>query len=177
MTKFYAGIGSRKTPIDVLSEMASIAKKLSSLNFVLNSGGAEGADQAFESGSFNSNIFVPWSSFNNYNLPANIPDDAFHIAEKYHPNWTRLSNGARLLMARNVQQVFGRDLTQPVSFVICWTPDACTSHENRSYTTGGTGLAISVASMSNIPVFNLNSKTSRDSFYNDLLPAIERNYE
>lgn len=46
----YAGIGSRKTPKNVLDFMFEIGKELALLGYVLRSGGAEGADSAFEKG-------------------------------------------------------------------------------------------------------------------------------
>ena len=46
----YTGIGSRKTPKDILDVMVDIARKLEQRLYCLRSGGAEGADMAFESG-------------------------------------------------------------------------------------------------------------------------------
>jgi predicted Rossmann fold nucleotide-binding protein DprA/Smf involved in DNA uptake len=46
----YAGIGSRKTPQDILENMTKIATWLESLGYTLNSGGAKGADEYFEKG-------------------------------------------------------------------------------------------------------------------------------
>jgi predicted Rossmann fold nucleotide-binding protein DprA/Smf involved in DNA uptake len=42
--KFYAGIGSRETPPDILEWMTSLAANLETMNYVLRSGGAQGAD-------------------------------------------------------------------------------------------------------------------------------------
>ena len=47
---YYAGIGSRKTPIETLRLMSQIAKELGTKGYVLRSGRAEGADQYFELG-------------------------------------------------------------------------------------------------------------------------------
>ena len=44
----YAGVGSRETPLLVQQRMTKIAAQLSKLGYVLYSGGAEGADSAFE---------------------------------------------------------------------------------------------------------------------------------
>jgi hypothetical protein len=46
----YTGIGSRKTPENILKLMQAIGKRLGSLGIRLRSGGAEGADSAFEGG-------------------------------------------------------------------------------------------------------------------------------
>ena len=47
---YYAGVGSRETPLHICELMTQIAKKLSSLGWVCRSGGAEGADLAFMRG-------------------------------------------------------------------------------------------------------------------------------
>jgi len=48
--KYYTGIGSRETPADILELMKSIAYMLYFQGWSLRSGGAEGADTAFEYG-------------------------------------------------------------------------------------------------------------------------------
>ena len=47
---YYAGIGSRETPDHVLETMASAAQYLGKEGFTLRSGGAKGADTAFDQG-------------------------------------------------------------------------------------------------------------------------------
>lgn len=49
-TLLYAGIGSRETPRSILDLMTAIARKLEALGYTLRSGGATGADTAFEEG-------------------------------------------------------------------------------------------------------------------------------
>ena len=46
----YTGVGPRDTPQDVLQLMMAIGKRMAELNWVLRSGGADGADKAFEVG-------------------------------------------------------------------------------------------------------------------------------
>jgi hypothetical protein len=144
--------------------MTEIAKKLCPKEMILRSGGAMGADQAFERG------VDYWYKFMQKNKTS-IPKEIFYAgdvdkagvmglqamneAEKYHVVWSRLGSFVKKLHARNVFQILGMDLKTPVSFVICWTPDGCIHHQNRTIYTGGTGTAISVASMHKIPVFNL----------------------
>ena len=53
MTKYFAGIGSRETPQDILKLMTKSAYRLEQLGYVLRSGGARGADKAFELGVMN----------------------------------------------------------------------------------------------------------------------------
>ena len=50
MNKIYAGIGSRTTPKVILDLMTSFAKIYAGKGYTLYSGGADGADTAFEYG-------------------------------------------------------------------------------------------------------------------------------
>lgn len=146
MNKFYTGVGSRKTPQHILKIMQQVAEKLSSDGWILRSGGAVGADSAFESGACDrAKIY----------LAKHATPEAEAIAKKFHPAWNRCSQFARRLHARNAFQVLGDDLKSPSSFLICWTPDGAVNHSQRSIRTGGTGTAISIASAYRVKVFNL----------------------
>lgn len=125
---FYAGIGSRETTSDILDVMVKIGRAMPPKKYILRSGGADGADAAFETGCDEVNgpkeIFLPWRGFNgNKSLLFECPDEAFIIAAKYHPAWDKLKDSVKRLMARNVLQVLGSDLKTPVDFVVCWTKD------------------------------------------------------
>ena len=62
---FYAGIGSRKTPPTIRSLMTKCANQLHNEGFTLRSGGAQGADTAFELGAqLRKEIYLPWRRFN-----------------------------------------------------------------------------------------------------------------
>ena len=162
---FYAGIGSRDTPPDILEQMTEIAGILSDKSYILRSGHADGADLAFERGSKGRNqIWLPWPTFNydsaqadglhqsgNYFCPPTYGDGE-RIAKEFHPNWKACSEGAKKLHIRNVYQVLGPELgfddRKTISkFVICWTKDGKAS--------GGTGQAIRIAEAYNVRVFNL----------------------
>ena len=52
----YAGIGSRETPPQVLEQMRKIGTFLAERHYVLRSGGAKGADTAFELGCDNARL-------------------------------------------------------------------------------------------------------------------------
>jgi hypothetical protein len=152
MTKYYAGIGSRKTPDSVLDDMTEIARRLRD-SYILRSGGADGADSAFEQGAGeNKQIFIPWNGFNG--LHANgktviIPEFDFEMASIYHPAWHRCSPGAKKLHARNRNQIYGPKIRKSTisEFVICWTPGG--------EITGGTGQAIRIAKSIKVPIFNM----------------------
>lgn len=149
----YAGIGSRQTPRDILGVMTLLARNLSEAGWKLRSGHAFGADQAFEEGTMNREIFLPWPDYNIgtpgkdgfYHIPMNPP--LRRIAEQYHPNWVMLSPGVQKLMCRNVNIILGANLDTPVDMVICWTPGG--------EMVGGTSHALRHAIDKGIPYFNL----------------------
>ena len=161
--KTYAGIGSRNTPPAPLEQMTVLAQLASQNDWMLRSGGAIGADSAFEIGCDINNgskeIFLPWKGYNNNrSLLVECDNEAAQrIASTIHKRWSMLSQGAKKMMTRNVQQILGQDLKHPVDCVICYTDDGCESIEKYSAKTGGTGLAISLASVRDIPIFNLKN--------------------
>ena len=156
-TKYYAGIGSRETPKDVCLLMTAIAKRLASLGYTCNSGGADGADAAFERGAvINRQIFLPWDGFNGRNIQNLtklhgegsylVPPFNEDLVRKYHPKPDALSDAGWKFMSRNSYQVLGKDLNTPVEFVLCWTKDGKVS--------GGTGQALRIAKDKGIRIFN-----------------------
>lgn len=161
---FYAGIGSRETPEDTMQLMRDVAYVLGKRGYTLRSGGAGGADTAFEKGCVaaggKKEIYLPWKKFNNNLSPLYlITPAAVELAIKHHPSGEKLRAGRGSilnLMARNGYQVLGQNLETPSSFVVCYTKDQCISHDKRSYNTGGTGQAITIASLNNIPIYNLS---------------------
>lgn len=171
----YAGVGSRTTPVLVLRKMTRIAERLEQLGFTLRSGGAPGADLAFAAGAVaRARIFLPCPSFfvhKNSAIPSpgamvivheRPTSEAFRIAEQMHPNWKRLSDTVRALMARDSHQILGADLRSPCDFVVCWTPDGAQTEAQRGRHTGGTGQAIALADRWGVPVFNLHNLGALD---------------
>src|SRR5687767_13602035 len=116
--KRYAGIGSRETPPDVLEYMESLGKSWAEAGVLLRSGGARGADTAFEKGCDRAN--GPKEIFRSGDATL----DAMKHAARFHPNWDACGSYARKLHARNSMIVLGRSLNDPVDMVICWTPKA-----------------------------------------------------
>lgn len=169
MYKYYTGIGSRKTPENILKKFKDIATFLETKQYILRSGGADGADSAFESGVINEDnkrIFLPWKGFNGnksrYYIPPNHIDEkswrikypffdkVYNLAEEYHRNWKHLTPPVKRLQARNGLQVFGERLNNPSDFVICYAP---------LNNLGGTGQAIRIAIANNISVYNFANDT------------------
>jgi hypothetical protein len=133
--------------------MEQIAKFLCDLGYILRSGGAPGADSAFEKGVDDytkKEVYIPWKGFNerdNISDIFRISVQASIIASEIHPAWSRLTPAARRLHARNIPQVLGKHLESPSKFVVCWT--------EGSKNVGGTRTAIILARQHSIPVFNL----------------------
>lgn len=159
----YCGIGSRETPEQVCHLMIEIGFGLAQLGWTLRSGGADGADIAFEIGCNQGNgtkeIYIPWHGFNQRSThePGVIRganEYTEEIAAMFHPNWSACSNGAKALHARNVCQVLGFNRQTPADMVVCWTPNASGS--------GGTGQALRMAKHFNIPIFDLARQEAKD---------------
>jgi hypothetical protein len=158
----YAGIGSRRTPGDVCDDMTAIAQALETRGFTLRSGGASGADAAFEAGTARlKEIFLPEAGWRGSSSPlhpdsigAGIWRRAEAIAAEFHPAWKRVRHApARARLTRDTFQVLGAALDSPSRFVIAWTEDGEAS--------GGTGQAIRIAKANEIPVLNLRDHALR----------------
>jgi hypothetical protein len=178
----YAGIGSRETPDDVLDLMSEVAAVLAHQGYILRSGGAPGADQAFLAGAISVHThryqavetYLPWESFEREALNAIAGGSRSHIArtdpakwtipiaKMHHPRFASLTQGAMKLQARNVHQVLGsleylRDgkiVFDRSKFVLCWTKDGGP--------TGGTGQAIRIAQAYGVEVRNLHDSATRE---------------
>jgi hypothetical protein len=155
----YAGIGSRETPPEVLKEMTDIASRLEKKGFILRSGGAKGADSAFEAG-------VKDSSMKEIFYAKDCEQWCLDLVANYipygRPPLKRMNSYVQKLLGRNMKIVFGNKGAENVQFIICWTPLGTDD--------GGTGYAIRAAIDSGIPIFNLKNKGDRDSFYKIFFP-------
>mgnify|MGYP000949113090 CR=1 FL=1 len=168
---YYAGIGSRETPIEILNLFEKIGSYLAKNDFILRSGHAGGADQAFERGCDKANgkkeIYLPWRNFEDSNSNLIVQEGkAYEIAEKFHPYWHNLKQGAKKLQARNSHQVLGKDLNTPSNFIICWTKNGKGS--------GGTGQALRIAKHYNIPIFDAGGYKNIDDFKMELFEFIKK---
>lgn len=178
--KYYAGIGSRETPAEFIEKMEKIASILEKRGWILRSGGAPGADSAFERGVSdpkNKEIYLPWSGFQDRDgeEEGELVFDrkekwAIKIAKKFHPDFANLGKGAKVLMCRNTHQIFGpkRDSVRSL-FVVCWTKDGGP--------TGGTGQAIRIANEYGVPVFNLFFESHEKKLRRMIKHAIKKEKE
>lgn len=150
-TMTYAGIGSRKTPPDILLQMTEIARELELLGYTLNTGITfrgieEGADAAFSKGTTKKNLFSPEKQ------GSRLLEQT--IAKEIHPApyaLVRKGPGGLKLMARNTNQVFGDKLNTPVDFVLFWAKET----SNPLRVEGGTGQAVEMARRKGIPTINM----------------------
>ena len=175
----YAGVGSRRTPPDVLDAMRDIAQTLGDAGTALSTGGADGADKAFETGARRTDapitVHTPWPGYNGYR-PGRDPEtdiDVVHpestatiegrtyadLAREHHPYWSRCSRGARALFVRNVSILAGAldddGGTLPVRAVIAYTPNGLSVGREA----GGTGHTLRIAASLDIPCVNLSPRT------------------
>lgn len=180
----YAGIGSRKTPKTILQIMHALGAHLASEGWTLRSGGADGADMAFEQGHDAQaalqehqlkEIYLPWGGFNNNPSalhPGNYPftSQEMDLAQRFHPYWDRCSPAARKMHTRNVRQILGLEAIHgpevvPVKFVVTWTEGGAV--------TGGTGQALRIAEACQIPIINLGLAQANDEL-DSLVNEVER---
>ena len=174
------GIGARDTPTPDLNLLTKIAAEAEKKRMKGRSGGAGGADLAFERGfkdPKNIDVILPWKSF----LPKDMNQEdvtkylgrerlkygpgapvmlqgakikeALDLAEKYHPAWDKCSDAVKSLHSRNMPQILGLELNEKSDIVIAWTKDG--------KATGGTGQAIRIAEDLGIPVANLKNPEDR----------------
>lgn len=168
MEKYYAGIGSRKTPKDICRKMFIAGASLASLGYTLRSGAAAGADTSFEQGSISKDglceIFLPWKNFRGHASPLFGADkEARDLAKRYHPKWDFVLPRGRDFHGRNSYQILGRNLQTPARFVLCWTPGGAI--------TGGTGQALRIAQDYDIPILNFGCHD--DEYISDFILKLE----
>lgn len=174
--KWYTGVGSRETPSDILVMMQRIGAALATQGWTLRSGGAAGADKAFEDGMFSvvgldgpygwtpAEIYLPWSGYEDHYrythgglniLPSDIHFETESIAEgmamAVHPAWEACKQGAKKMHTRNVFQVLGKTLDTPSKMLIAWT-----KLDKAGNPKGGTATAINLAKENGVETFNLN---------------------
>lgn len=160
--KYFTGVGSRKTDEEGCELLISASKYLASQEYILRSGGAEGADVACEKGcdlvQGVKEIYIPWKGFNKSNsILVGSCNKAQDIASKLHPAWEKCSKWARVLHGRNCYQVLGKTLDKPSDLLICYTDG-----------NGGTRTALKLAEEYNIPIYNF-------TVYDDII-KFEKNF-
>lgn len=165
--KTYTGVGSRNTPGPRCRLMSFVAQYLAQLGWTLRSGGADGADWAFEDGALRVletrhspqlEIYLPWAGFGGrHDVPCDRMIDALPnhevaklIAKKIHPAKDRLKPSHLNLHGRNAYQILGVELADPSDYVLYYAePD------DKGSVKGGTRTAVELGRLLNIPEINL----------------------
>lgn len=179
MSKFWAGIGSRS--IDRVDDektykrLIDVAGIMATMKYTLRSGGALGADTAFEIGVSKVNrelreIYLPSYAAKNDKPPKHSyvpadPQNCALIARDICGHYAAMSPHARLLHQRNVCQILGLTLDNPVAITICWT--LLGSIE------GGSATAINLSLELGIPVVNLGDKKFKNMTLVQLIKYIK----
>lgn len=166
----YAGVGSRRTPKYVLALMVETARELAARDWLLRTGGAEGADASWLTGCVEHprgayELYLPWPGFTGQGLPMLVEPrpEAFEIAARYHPTWETLDASAKALHARNAHIVLGMDLRSPVRMLCCWTSGG--TYDGQGRWEGGTGMALRILAgeAPGTRVVNLKREADRDA--------------
>lgn len=175
----YTGIGSRETPEEIKKIFGDLSYILYKKGHILRSGHAKGADKAFETNKNPKNeIYVIKNNYNEKNLIIPTKKElqigfSFVYELGLHKHKERLKKKSSIdLHSRNVMQILGRNFNLKSRAVFCYTKDgAKTFNDVDQDYTGGTGTAIALADICNIPVYNLKNEND----LNFVLNFIENN--
>lgn len=161
--------------------MLSVGAYLANKGIILRSGGAAGADTAFEQGCDKidaslKEIYIPWNGFSNLHHNGEnlfVTGDSEYSQKKaseIHPAWDRLSRGVKALHSRNVNQVMGISPgeSELSKFVLFYAPTT-----KSDAVKGGTATAVNLALSLGIPVWNFYESVDREEFRNWILPLIQ----
>lgn len=165
MKLYYAGVGSRETPDDVLLLMIRLGRTLADLGYTLSSGDAIGADRAFWYGATLSprhrevgcRIYL---HKNGYQGRFNDPANGFLVAPQFTETWEKaqalasaarggfygLGPGGIALHTRNVFQVYGHTLRAKVKSIYYWAEPK----GKQERVGGGTNTALQIAIKANL---------------------------
>lgn len=170
-TLIVTGIGTRKTNSQAFAMLYKIARRMAHHGWKLRSGGALGADTAWEKGfeGFDAKeIFL--SRGTSLDIAKNaacgrISDygdiwlDAEDIASRLHARWDYLDPTSQALHTRNVFQILGMDLNTKTDVVAAYAPPFGASVK------GGTATAYNLARAKGIPTFNLWTNDGQKNFF------------
>lgn len=189
MQKYYTGIGSRETPPEIKEVMTAIGFKLAAEGWTLRSGGAYGADQAFEEGWWDwflkqpagslaeprAEIFIPWNGFEDrYHGGAagghivmkdkTLLEEADDIASVIHPAWNARKPDGSPVLSKGMKTLHSRNCFQVLGQDLM-TPSkfvVCYGIPQGRSVKGGTRTACELALNNNIQVFNLYLDEDRE---------------
>ena len=184
---FYTTIGSRETPAHIQMQMAYLGYSLSAEGHVIRSGGARGADAAFQLGSMatglpNREIYLPNATFTMSPNGSKIPLDAdpTHVVptetamisavELLRDNGigrSRIRPGitAQDLLRRDpVVRLFARNAFQVLGYNLTTPSTELIGYMPLFGPPGGSKIAFDLAAAYGIPTFNLARATDLNRF-------------
>ena len=181
--KYYTGIGSRSTPLDTRRLMTEISMYFQINGYTLRTGSNSVADKAFELGAGTlKEIYVPWNGWEERRGISTVNDSSLTLARRiwihrqkfgisilddpsYDSTWEKLHEGTKILLAKTMCMIAGKDLNTQSNALICWTPSC--------KLIGISAHPITLALISRIPVFNLADKETEIILRNMLKEHID----
>jgi hypothetical protein len=154
-----------KLPEEIASEFYQIAKVLAAKGYTFRHTGDSSDDlqnKILDIENIKTESYLPWKKFN---LDINAPyikkptPKAYKIAASCHVRFSKMSNGVRCILARNVNAILGNDCNDPVDFILAYSEDGAEGIvKGLDYKiTGSVAFYLKVAEDSNISVFNLKN--------------------
>ncbi len=167
MTVRIACIGSRDLTTAQLGLCEKLGEWVVRCGHILDTGNAPGADQAFARGANQVRpdlvrLHLPWYNFERqaihddnavYTVDALSEEQLLlhtQNAEKFHPAWGRLSQGARKLMVRNGM------IMMPLP--LCFHVDMCLALPSNKQGRGGTGQGMRIAEHFGVKLVDLRER-------------------
>lgn len=185
--KMYTTIGSRETPTPIQWLMARIGRHLNLQGHGIRSGGARGADTAFQVGSMasglpNRRIYLPNAEFTLSRNGSQIPlsadpqhtildrdrlEEAIRILQKHRLGTSRIHPSAHpreILDTDPVSSLFARNVAQVLGGNFNNPSAGLIGYMPTSGRPGGSKIAFDLALARGIPTFNLADKHTLHTF-------------
>jgi hypothetical protein len=156
--KAYGGLCNPDAPDSVMSQMKTLAERLEAKGYTLRTNGAKGGEASMEAGSSDVEAHIPWRNFNEHPSKLNrTTDEAKAVIRQFAPGFDGLKPAVQTIIASKAHVILGKDLKNPIQFLICWTQDGAETMAQRNAKTGYIGVGIALAASLKIPVFNLKN--------------------
>lgn len=163
--KYYTGTGDSELTEEAVYKIMDYAARLSSLGYILRTGGEDGADKVFAMASCNTETILPWAGFNGedgvvYKKTVGSIKSIIYTGKK--PAY--LGQGLLKRIERVYSEISGVENEPSSEFLVCWT-------EMPKGVTCGV-QAVKVARSLSIPVYNLNDPDD-EARLDELLKSLE----
>jgi len=166
-TCVYIAPRGTKVPDDVKTKFIELTKVLGAKGYTYRHTGDSKDDMQnamLEVDDVKIESYIPWKKFNPDIISPTVYKPmgaAYEIAANSHKGYTKLPPSVRTILGRDVHAMLGKDLNNPVDFLIAYTLDgaeALSGGKKLDYAvTGNLAFYMKIAEESNIPVFNLKN--------------------